>query len=257
MLNQDKWVPSKYVYRGRRLVGSRDSRVVATTSRLVTDITASLYQAHIPRFVKGRLLDLGCGQVPLYGAYRCHATEVVCVDWENTPHKSEHLDHVCDLGGTLPFPDGSFDTVILSDVLEHIAEPGALWREMARVTADKGIVMLNTPFFYQLHEVPHDYYRYTEFALRRFAGLAGFRVLLLQPAGGTPEIFADLLAKRFKPLAAPIQYLAGLFLRTPAGRRRSEKTGRRFPLGYFMVAEKDPLGAEGVRQHSTWPPTSP
>lgn len=243
MLNQDRWVPSKYVYRRRKLIGSRDSRFVAKTSRLVADITAGLYQTHIPRFVKGRLLDLGCGQVPLYETYRRHATEVVCIDWENTTHKSEHLDHVCDLNGRLPVSDGAFDTIMLSDVLEHIAEPENLWREMARVTADNGIVMMNTPFFYQLHEVPHDYYRYTEFALRRFAGRAGFRVLLLQPAGGTPEIFADLLAKRFKLFAAPIQFLAALFLKTPAGRRRSEKTGRRFPLGYFMVAEKVPSGS--------------
>ena len=92
-----------------------------------------------------RVLDLGCGQVPLFGVYRNYATEVICIDWENTPHRSEHLDHVCDLGGRLPLSDGEFNTIILSDVLEHIPQPENLWREMARISADKAIVMMNTP----------------------------------------------------------------------------------------------------------------
>ncbi|MCC6208696.1 MAG: methyltransferase domain-containing protein [Gammaproteobacteria bacterium] len=238
MINEANWTPSKYVFRGDRLMASRDPGVVGKSSRLIADITAGLYQTHIPRFVHGRLLDLGCGLVPLFGAYRNYATEVVCIDWENSPHKSQHLDHVCDLGGRLPFPDGGFNTIILSDVLEHIPRPENLWQEMARISADKAIVMMNTPFFYRLHEVPHDYYRYTEFALRRFASLAGFRVVLLQPVGGIPEIFADLLAKRFRSLAAPIQYLTSLFLKTGTGRRLSAKTGTQYPLGYFLVAEK-------------------
>lgn len=238
MINEANWRPSKYVFRGDRLVASRDPGVVGKSSRLIADITARLYQTHIPRFVQGRLLDLGCGQVPLFGVYRNYATEVICIDWENSPHQSEHLDHVCDLGGRLPLSDAEFNTIILSDVLEHIPQPENLWQEMARISADKAIVMMNTPFFYRLHEVPHDYYRYTEFALRRFASRAGFRIILLQPVGGIPEIFADLLAKRFKSIAVPIQYLAGLFLKTAAGRRLSGRTGGQYPLGYFLVAEK-------------------
>ena len=54
---------------------------------------------------------------------------------------------------------------------------------------------MNVPFYYWLHERPHDYYRYTEYALRRFAETAGFNFLLIKTLGGVPEIIADILAK--------------------------------------------------------------
>jgi SAM-dependent methyltransferase len=41
------------------------------------------------------------------------------------------LDFECDLTKPLPFADGEFDTIILSDVLEHVPQPERLWSEIA------------------------------------------------------------------------------------------------------------------------------
>jgi hypothetical protein len=75
--------------------------------------------------------------------------------------------------------------------------------------------------------------------------LSGFEVLLLKPVGGTPEVLADIMAKhlQFVPwigpsLAAALQAMTAVFLRTGVGKRASVKTAATFPLGYFLVAER-------------------
>jgi 2-polyprenyl-3-methyl-5-hydroxy-6-metoxy-1,4-benzoquinol methylase len=244
MKNKDKWVPSKYVYRNNKLSSSKNSKELRVGSRLIADIVADLYDTYIPKYVKGKLIDLGCGKVPLFEAYKNYVTENICVDWISTS-KDGYLDFECDLNKGLPFDDGYFDTIILSDVLEHIPQPDEFWFEMSRILASNGKVFINTPFYYCLHEAPHDYYRYTEYALRRFAEYANFKILLIKPIGGTIEILADIFAKhlQFVPLigevlSSVIQWAAFAFIKTSLGKKISEKTSKVFPLGYFMVAEK-------------------
>jgi SAM-dependent methyltransferase len=245
MKNRDKWKPSKYVYKKGKLIASRNPKEVGISSRLIADLVAGVYDENLRHYAKGRLLDLGCGRVPLYAAYRDFVTDNVCVDWENTIHKNDYLDLVCDLTKRLPFPDREFDTIILSDVLEHIPEPELLWREMGRVLAAGGRIIMNVPFFYWLHENPHDYYRYTEFALRRFVENAGMKVLRLSALGGAPEIMADIFAKNClrlpeigRSLAKFVQWLTLTMVRTGWGKKVSRLTGGKFPFAYFLIAEK-------------------
>src|SRR6202035_1286172 len=133
MRNCNLWRPSKYVRQNGRLVASRDPKEVGVASRLIADRTARFYDTNLELHAKGRLLDLGCGKVPLFDAYRHYVTDNICIDWENTVYKNDHLDFEADLTKELPFADGEFDTIILSDVLEHIAEPERLCGEIARV----------------------------------------------------------------------------------------------------------------------------
>lgn len=245
MRNKNDWIPTKYVYHGSHLRASRDPCKVSVGSRMICDIIADWYQRNLEKHARGRLLDLGCGNVPFYSAYKDFVSENVCVDWMNTCHKNSYLDMECDLSKPLPFCDGEFDTIILSDVLEHIPDPSLLWHEIGRVLTCNGKIILNVPFFYWLHEQPHDYYRYTEFALRRFAEQSGFRVVQLQPMGGAPEVMADLVGKNLIRLpwigqqsAAILQWSVSLLMKLQFFKRWSESTNRVFPLGYFMIAQK-------------------
>lgn len=245
MKNCDVWKPTKYIRRNGRLMASRDPKEVVISSRLIADRTAECYDANLKLHAKGRLLDLGCGKVPLYDAYKNYVTDIVCVDWENSAHKNNHLDLVADLTKTLPFADGEFNTIILSDVLEHIPEPEPFCQEMARVLSPQGRLIMNVPFYYWLHEQPYDFYRYTEFALRRFMERSGMRLLTLQATGGSPEILADVFAKNVfrvpilgSPAAIFTQWAVSAFTHTSLGRRISVATRHNFPIGYFLIAEK-------------------
>jgi len=245
MKNIDTWKPTKFVYRNGKLVGSRRKNELSVSSRLVADIIARYYDNNLRLHVKGKLVDLGCGKAPLYHAYKSYATEVVCADWANSVHENPHLDHVVNLNEPLPFPDNTFDTILLSDVMEHLSNPDLLWKEMYRILRAHGKVILNVPFFYKLHEVPYDFFRYTEFALKNFAERNNFKIETLEPMGGAPEILSDIAAKVVmgfpgigNALANFIQSACTLFLRTGVGKKLSRKTSRHFPLAYFMVVTK-------------------
>jgi SAM-dependent methyltransferase len=245
MRNPERWTESKYVLRRGAWRASRNVQEVGVGSRLISDRIAALYQTHLPRHARGHLVDLGCGKVPLYGMYKTLVQRVSCVDWPESPHGNLHVDEAVDLSQRLPFSDGSFDTVILSDVLEHVPEPTTLWAEMARVLAPSGRVILNVPFLYGIHEAPHDHARYTEFALRRFAQHSGLEVMTLLPVGGSLHVLADLLAKHLAhgpvlgaALASGVQAVVSVLDRTALGRKLMLRTAPHFPLGYFMVAAK-------------------
>ena len=245
MKNEDTWKPSKYVQRRGTLAASRDVAEVGVASRLVADMVASRYALYLPKYARGRLVDLGCGKVPLFGTYRAHVDVVTCVDWSNSVHANTHLDVETSLSERLPFADEQFDTIVLSDVLEHIAEPGLLWNEMVRILAPGGHLLLNVPFLYGIHEAPHDYYRYTSFALRRFAEMRGMSVTVLESLGGGVEVLSDLLAKHLgtipyigSALAWLVQFAARSFGNTGIGQKTARESGRSFPLGYFLIATK-------------------
>ena len=241
MKNQAAWKPTKFELHRGRWRGSRDVRELGVGSRLMCDLVAAMYQRHLPASATGRLLDLGCGKVPLYAIYAPFVSEATCVDWES----GAHIDVHCDLAQPLPFEAERFDTIILSDVLEHIPEPALLWREMTRVLAPGGRVVMNVPFYYSVHAHPHDYYRYTNFALERFVQLNGLQLVRLRAFGGISEILADLLAKAFSklaligpPIAMAVQAIVGAFGRTRVGSRVMNVSSRHFPLGYFLIAQR-------------------
>lgn len=247
MRNRKDWQPTKFVLTGASLRASRDPEQVGVSSRLMADCVADVYQLNLPTFARGRLLDLGCGEVPLYGAYRDYVTDVVCVDWGDTLHAGarRHVDVEANLCFPLPFKDGVFDTILCSDVLEHIPRPDSLWQEISRLLRPGGTLLLNVPFYYWIHERPHDYLRYTEYALRRLAFESGLEVVHLSALGGVAQVLTDIAAKQLtrvrwvgNPMASAIQKVAGAVARTSRGRRVSQRTGKDFPFGYFMVAAK-------------------
>jgi SAM-dependent methyltransferase len=245
MKNIDSWKPTKYEWRNGKLRASRDAKQVTVSSRLMTDISASLYQEYIPKHTTGKLADLGCGMVPLYDCYKKHISENTCVDWPNSLHLNQYLDTTCSLNEPLPLRDNEFDTIILSEVLEHIAEPELLWGEMNRILKPGGKILLGVPFLYKIHEAPHDYFRYTEFALQNFASKNKMEVVDLVPYGGLPAVLTDIYAKQLSKipligtfLSSISQNLCWWFMQTKFGKRISNKSATHYPLGYFMVIQK-------------------
>ena len=113
-----------------KLKASRNTKHVTVSSRLIADIIANFYTINIPKYVKGNFLDLGCGQAPLYCLYKNYTKQITCVDWGNSMHQITYLDFEQDLNQNLNMESNSFDSIILSDVLEHIRKPELLLNEI-------------------------------------------------------------------------------------------------------------------------------
>lgn len=242
MKDEQGWQATKFRHVGGRLsVGPTTS----PASWLVTQLVAQVYQKHLATHARGRLVDLGCGTVPLYAAYRPLVSEITCVDWGGSPHDARHIDVAHDLNQPLPLPENRYDTAILSDVLEHIRRPDVMLSEVRRILAPRGKLLLNVPFLYWLHEQPHDYFRYSEHALRSMIEQAGLRLLLLEGLGSAPEVLADIVGKHLAQIPGVGPALSSVLQRTAYSAARLEpvakalvQSSQRFPIAYFLVAEK-------------------
>ena len=242
MRNRELWTSSKFVEAGGKWVGSPDVSKVGRGSRFIMDIVASTYNQAIKKHAKGRLLDLGCGEVPLYGMYKDLVDNNTCVDWRKSIHQNHHVDNFVDLNGPLPFQDHSFDTILTTDVLEHIREPEICWREMSRVLAPGGKLILCVPFLYWQHEEPYDYFRYTSHKLKDYCEIHGLQILELEPYGGGLEVILDISGKhiaRHAWLSAMHLALTKLLMRLSPLRALSDDQKNEFPLGFCLVALKN------------------
>ncbi len=243
MRNVERWKPTKVVSGAKGFRPSPDPRLVAVSSRLMVTCLIEHYEPAIRKYASGHLLDLGCGFVPFYEFYRHLVTAVTCVDWENSLHKNEFLDHFMDLNQPLMLESQSFDTVLLTDVLEHIYRPALLFSEVARVLRPAGKLIMGVPFLYGLHEEPFDYHRYTEFTLRQMCHDHGMEVLSLTPYGGAPEIVMDITGKclaeaKLSRMTRMYSALCLRLVKLGIVRSLSRKTRSAFPLGYVLAAQK-------------------
>jgi ubiquinone/menaquinone biosynthesis C-methylase UbiE len=150
-----------------------------TAHTALNNAFASLAPAH----VTGRLLDVGCGLKPYGAMFAPYVTEHVGVDHPDSPHSAAHVD-VSATAYDIPLPDATFDTVLLSEVLEHLEEPEAALRECFRLLKPGGKILLSAPMVWTLHEEPRDFYRFTPHGLRHLLHSAGFSVIEVVPLGG-------------------------------------------------------------------------
>ena len=111
---------------------------------------------------KGRLLDLGCGNAPYKPWFEGKVERYVTADF---PPVSPGVQVACDTQ-QLPFSNESFDTVLCTQMLEHVPHPWLAAAEISRITRSSGILILSCPQYWMLHELPHDYFRFTPYGLR-------------------------------------------------------------------------------------------
>jgi SAM-dependent methyltransferase len=130
---------------------------------------SSAQKRQLAEKIQGRLLDIGCGNKPL-SPFLNPGVEYIGLDYPPTVTKgySGKADVFGD-GQHLPFKSNSFDYVTVLDVMEHLPWPEAAFSEMVRVVKPGGRIITQTPFLYPLHDLPHDFQRWTHEGLMRFS----------------------------------------------------------------------------------------
>lgn len=164
------------------------------------------------------LLDIGSGDM----RYRsqCKKSEWYCV-FSDYEIRSKDISMCLD-AHSLPFQDSNFDIVLLVEVLEHLHHPAVSLAEIARVMKPSGIMLLTVPFLQGLHEIPHDYFRYTEFGIQRLLEDAGLQIVRFERRGDLVGVILSLISislvgmveaiKRTRVLS-PIGYILGPVVR--------------------------------------------
>ena len=134
----------------------------------------------LPR--QARILDAGCGsgRNMIELARRGTVTGVELSDTSVGLARARHTGDV--ISGSvlqMPFASASFDLAVCLDVLEHLEDDRAALRELRRVVAPGGSLLVTVPAYQWLwsghDEVNHHYRRYTQRSLRRVAEQAGWQ----------------------------------------------------------------------------------
>jgi SAM-dependent methyltransferase len=159
--------------------------------------------ALLPR-VQGTLADVGCGAQPFRDLIQ-PGVRYIAVDIAEAETQFGYRadDTRYFQGNVLPLQDREADAVLCTETLEHVLEPEPFLRELARVLADHGRLILTVPFAARWHFVPHDYWRYTPSGLKHLLARAGFRDVLIYARGGA------LAVAGYKVLGYVLLLLAG------------------------------------------------
>ena len=123
----------------------------------------------VARFAQGmpgnaRVLDAGSGE----GQYAHHFTRqrycgvdlaVGDAQWDYS-----RVDALADLTA-LPFRGRAFDAAIHIVTIEHLKEPGCALAEIGRTMSPGSLLLIAAPHEWEVHQAPHDYFRYTRYGL--------------------------------------------------------------------------------------------
>lgn len=134
----------------------------------------------------GKVLDLGCGAAP-YKTWLGPVEHYLGADVTPGPA----VDEVLAPGQAFPFGDDAFDTLLCTQVLEHVDNLVGILTEIRRALRPGGTFVLSVPFLYNIHGAPHDYRRFTEFGLQKLLD-HDFELLELRRQGGIGSSLAVL-----------------------------------------------------------------
>ena len=196
-----------------------------------------------PQFAKGKLVDYGCGNKP-YRPFFPEVNDYVGVDVEQ--NNLGNVEVTIAPADPLPMESESVDTVLSTQVLEHIPDPARYLKEASRILRRGGKLILTCPGAYMLHEEPRDYFRYTQYGLKYLLETSGLRVVRIDPAGGAWRLLGQtfLNHRTFSPkIRIPILsdiffYLTVIMVNIVASLLDTLNTNKKDTVNYMVVAEK-------------------
>ena len=117
--------------------------------------------------------------------------------------------------------------------------------EIARTLAPGGALLIAAPHEWEVHQAPHDYFRYTRYGLVYLLEKSGFEVRELRAAGGYFRLLARRLLNGLQFFTGGVRWLlflpAAMLLVPPAlilPLLDALDRDRNFTLGYLCTARK-------------------
>lgn len=194
-------------------------------------------------YITGKMLDVGAGETDRYARYFKYSERVTTdvQPGENVQVVAEAHD--------MPFDNASFDSVVCTQVLEHVPNQWKVVAEIGRVLKSGGYALISVPQTAELHEEPHDYWRYTKYGLIQLFTENGFDIVGIEQEGGFYTLMAqqrihycihrfNLYERRFLGrIMSKLFALCGKCAMIRDARSRNA-TNKRYTIGYVMLARK-------------------
>lgn len=138
-------------------------------------------------FFKGNVLDVGGGKKD--GKFnlpeRCKVT-ILDIDPRS---KADVVGSV----ESLPFNNGTFDSVKATELFEHVFNVEKAFSECLRVLKRGGFLVISSPFLYPYHPDPQDYLRISKDAWKMLAKKEMGKIFILKEQGHFFTILAEML----------------------------------------------------------------
>jgi SAM-dependent methyltransferase len=138
--------------------------------------------------IQGFVLDAGCGNRPFAIWYDQLAERSLGLDVLALPGVG-----VVGYADRLPLADHVFDTVLATEVLEHVGDAEQAVADFFRVLRPGGHLLVTVPFLYPTHEAPYDFRRFTHHGLRSLLERHGFEVVEVEAKGGAVSLLLHAL----------------------------------------------------------------
>jgi SAM-dependent methyltransferase len=138
------------------------------------------------------ILDAGAGKCP-YKSYfsQAHYESMDIIDKLENPYKHTFI---CDIKN-IPREDNYYDTIINTQVLEHVEFPQKIINEFYRILKYEGKLFLSAPQAWGIHEAPYNFYNFTKYGLESLFRNAGFKIVFINPRGGIFWYLSKILNK--------------------------------------------------------------
>jgi len=117
--------------------------------------------------IKGRCLEFGG---TTYKSYFPKAEQYEVISIQEGPG----IDYVGDVHDINALPIGIFDSIICTQVFEHLSHPHIASKSLYSMMKPGGVLLFTVPFINNIHYSPTDFYRFTPDGCRLILEEAGF-----------------------------------------------------------------------------------
>ena len=138
--------------------------------------------------ITGNTIDYGAGSAKYKNIITPHTSKYTTFDMI----PGENIDIVGDAMNP-PFPDNTFDTVVSTQMLEHVERPWIVVHEMGRILKPGGICIITAPFLVPYHADPHDFFRYTVQGMESLFTHEAFEIVESGKYGNTPGVISEMI----------------------------------------------------------------
>ncbi|MCG9793909.1 class I SAM-dependent methyltransferase [Flavobacterium algicola] len=156
---------------------------------LIRDLTFG-----INTYAKGKILDIGCGNKPYKEFFGGKFEEYLGCDI--TQSSENCVDIICE-ATDIPLESNLFDTIICTQVIEHVEDHNKLLSEIYRLLKPGGYIILSGPMYWHLHEEPFDFFRFTKHGLKHIFERQGFELVHTLANGGKWATFGQMVIHTF------------------------------------------------------------